>query len=237
LKVTAIVSDHLSDGKLQPLLAGGIQVLTESEARRMLGNDGSAAQLANILGQRRDWINLGQYTNAANPESYAKLLAPSLLQALQGNIQVFVAGLGSAGTLVGLGGSLKTAIPSLKVIAVIPHLGEDIPGCRDDRRLQDVTHDWRSCADHHFYVDAAGAYTASLVLWNAGIPAGPSSGAAFVGVCEFLSKMDTEGALDGLRNAEGTINCSFPCPDTLYPYWSEAQRYFSDSSCQVRLAS
>ena len=237
LKVTAVVSDHLPMGKLQPLLAGGIEVLTESEARKALGSDGTAAQLASLMGQREGWINLGQYTNATNPASYAELLAPALLDALQGDIQLFAASLGSAGTLVGLGGTLKKQIPGVKTLAVIPHLGEDIPGCRDDRRLKDVTHDWQSCADHRLYVDAASAYRASLALWNAGIPAGPSSGAAFVGVCEFLMQMDKDGNLPALRNAEGTINCSFPCPDTLYPYWSEVQRHCSSSPGQIRLAS
>jgi cysteine synthase len=237
LKVTAIVSDHLPDGKLQPLLAGGIEVLTESEARKALGADGSPTHLASLMGQRDGWVNLGQYTNASNPESYAELLAPSLLDALQGNIQLFAAGLGSAGTLVGLGGALKREIPSLKTLAVIPHLGEDIPGCRDDRRLKDVTHDWQSCADHRLYVDAASAYGASLALWNVGIPAGPSSGAAFVGVCELLTQIDQDGMLPSLRNAEGTINCTFPCPDTLYAYWSEVQRYRLSSPRQIKLAS
>jgi cysteine synthase B len=237
LKVTAIVSDDLPDGKLQPLIAGGIHVMTESEARNLIGSNGSAVQLAALMGQREGWINLGQYTNTSNPESYAKLLAPSLIEALQGRIQVFAAALGSTGTLVGLGGSLKKAIPSLKTIAVIPHLGEHIPGCRDDRRLKEVTHDWRSCADFLRYVEASNAYKASLALWNAGIPAGPSSGAALVGVCDFLLRLNAEGGLSALRNVEGTLNCLFPCADTLYPYWGEALRYACDSPSSVRLAS
>ena len=55
LKVTAIVSDHLPDGKLQPLLAGGIEVLTESAARKALGSDGSPTHLASLMGQKDGW--------------------------------------------------------------------------------------------------------------------------------------------------------------------------------------
>jgi cysteine synthase len=203
----------------------------------MLGTTtGSGSDLAKRMAERKDWINLGQYSSASNPESYEKLLAPAAIGALNGCIQVFAAGLGSAGTFVGLGGAIKRSVPDVTMVAVIPHGGEDIPGCRDERRLKDVTHDWRSCADHVGYVTGGSAYRASLAMWRAGIPAGPSAGAALVGLCDYLAKARAERRLTGLRGPDGTVQCLFPCADLLSPYWDELQRHASDVGDRVKIA-
>jgi cysteine synthase len=123
------------------------------------------------------------------------------------------------------------------MLAVIPHLGENIPGCRDDRRLKDVTHNWRMNANRVLYVDAASAYNAALQMWRAGIPAGPSSGAALLGLCDYLIGMNTEGTLASLRGCDGKIHCIFPCPDTLSPYWNEVRRFGSNVQNPIRIAS
>jgi len=227
LEVTAIVADNIAAGKLSPLQASGVHVLKESEAIVKLGlrETCGGVRIAELLAEQEGWINLGQYSNPTNPESYCHLLMPEILRSSAGNIRVFGAALGSTGTMVGLGGSLRKAIPGMRTVGAIPHLGQDIPGCRDDNRLREVRFEWRSCVDYKCYVSAVDAFRASLQMWAAGIPAGPSAGAAFLAVCDFLIREKNDNRLDGYAAADGSIYAMFVCADTLYPYFQQAKEY------------
>ncbi len=227
LDVTAIVSDNIATGKLPPLQASGVRILRESEAVAKLGlkETCGGARMAELFAAREGWINLGQYSNPTNPESYRQLLMPALLRSGAGNIRVFGAALGSTGTMVGLGGSLRNAIPGLRTVGAIPHQSQDIPGCRDDKRLKEVRFDWHACVDDKCYISAPDAFRASLQMWAAGIPAGPSAGAAFLAVCDFLIREKTDKRLGSYAAADGSIYAMFVCADTLYPYFQQAKEH------------
>ncbi|HLL26090.1 MAG TPA: pyridoxal-phosphate dependent enzyme [Xanthobacteraceae bacterium] len=229
LRVVAIVSDAIAAGKLPPLQASGVRIIRESEASAKLGLKESCggARMAELLARQEGWINLGQYSSDSNPDSYRRLLAPQILKKLAGNIGIFAAALGSTGTMVGLGGALKEALPGVRLAAAIPHLGQDIPGCRDDRRLREIRFDWRSYVDHKYYLSAPSAMRSSLAMWKAGIPAGPSSGAALLAAMDFLLREKKSHRLEHYRGADGAIHVLFVCPDTLYPYFSQAQQLCS----------
>ena len=230
LEVTAIVSDNIAAGKLPPLRASGVRIIRESEAvaRLKLKSSCGGARMAELLAVKEGWINLGQYSNKTNPESYSRILAPELLRTSAGQIAVFGAALGSTGTMVGLGGALRKAIPELRTVAAIPHLGQDIPGCRDDRRLAEVRFDWRPLVDHICYVSAADAFRASLGLWNVGIPAGPSSGAALLAMHDFLISEKRKRRLHGYSSVDGSVYSMLVFADTLYPYFEQAKGYCSE---------
>ena len=227
LEVTAIVSNHLSPGKLVALQASGARVLKERDAVQLIGCDprNGGAELARQVASRYGWINLGQYSSPTNPQSYATLLAPQVLAATKGKISLFATALGSTGTLIGLGGAFKREVHGLETIAVIPALGEEIPGCRDEERLREVTLEWKRYADHRIYVLRSQAFRASLELWKTGIPAGPSSGAGLFGLRKVLLHKLRDGTLDDLRGEDRSIVAMVCCADTLYPYLGEVLPY------------
>ena len=61
-----------------------------------------------------------QFHNQANPEAHRKTTAREILEATEGKLDVFVAGVGTGGTITGVGSVLKEAIPDLRIIAVEP---------------------------------------------------------------------------------------------------------------------
>ncbi len=61
-----------------------------------------------------------QFHNPANPETHRKTTAREILDATQGSLDAFVAGVGTGGTITGVGAVLKEAIPSLRVVAIEP---------------------------------------------------------------------------------------------------------------------
>ena len=71
-----------------------------------------------------------QYGNENNPRAHYETTGPEILRDLP-DIDVFVAGLGTGGTLTGAGRYLKEQRPSVKVIAAVPHPGDLVQGLRD----------------------------------------------------------------------------------------------------------
>ena len=65
------------------------------------------------------------------------------------------------------------------------------------------------------------AYRNSLQLSRRGIVVGPSAGFALAGLLQYLREKKKSGALDGLRERNGEIQCVFICPDSPIPYLDE----------------
>jgi cysteine synthase A len=94
----------------------GAQVqITES-----LGGMNEAVDAARALATRDDVFLPDQFSNPANPEIHRRTTAPELWEALEGRIDVFVAGVGTGGTVTGVGETLKERNPRCRVIAVEP---------------------------------------------------------------------------------------------------------------------
>jgi len=118
-----------------------------------------------------------QYGNNANPKAHYETTAEEILETLP-EIDVFVAGLGTGGTLMGVGRRLKEFNPSVKIIAVAPHPDDVIQGLRslEDGFIPPILDP--SLLDGRIMVESKEAFAATRELMDKeGIFAGISSGA------------------------------------------------------------
>ncbi|MCL1856986.1 MAG: cysteine synthase A, partial [Kiritimatiellaeota bacterium] len=102
----------------QRLLAayGAELVLTDGAA----GMQGAIAKAEELRRARAGAITLGQFENPANPEAHERTTAVEILHDTDGKLDVFVAGVGTGGTLTGVGRALKRHDPAIRIVAVEP---------------------------------------------------------------------------------------------------------------------
>ncbi len=129
---------------------------------------------------------LGQHKNPANPRAHREWTGPELLNDA-GCVDAFVMGIGTGGTIVGVGSLLKEVCGSIEVVGVVPE-GSPVArgeGFRCSERIEglscsrcpDIVVSNRSAIDDVIEVGAEEAFEGVKALMRAGIPAGPSTGA------------------------------------------------------------
>lgn len=103
------------------LAAFGAEIVLTDD---MSGAVRKAAELASELGG----LVLGQFTNPANAEAHRKTTGAEIWNDTEGKVDIFVAGIGSGGTVTGAGEYLKDKNPNIRVVAVEPAAGQSIQG-------------------------------------------------------------------------------------------------------------
>ena len=81
---------------------------------------GAVQKARELVARNTDFMELRQFENPANPEIHRLTTGPEILEATQGNIAAFVAGVGTGGTITGAGEVLKAALPNIQIVAVEP---------------------------------------------------------------------------------------------------------------------
>ncbi|MDE0669449.1 MAG: cysteine synthase family protein [bacterium] len=162
------------------------------------GSNGAVRRAERLAAEHSEWAYLCQYANDANPLAHYRTTGPEIL-ADCGDITHFVAGLGTAGTLMGVGRYLKEHKPGVKVYAVEPPAGEKVEGLRSlaDGYIPPVYENWGGdeLLDGKRIVRTreALAYTRRLAT-EASVFAGISSGAALAGACRVAERIE-EGVI------------------------------------------
>ena len=100
------------------------------EVTESLGGMDEAVQAAQAMAKRDDVFLPDQFSNPANPEIHRRTTAPEILEALDGQVDVFVAGVGTGGTITGVGEVLKERNPDARVVAVEPQSSPVLSGGR-----------------------------------------------------------------------------------------------------------
>jgi cysteine synthase A len=176
----------------------GAQVqLTES-----LGGMTEAVQAARALATRDDVFLPDQFSNPANPEIHRRTTGPELLAALDGRIDVFVAGVGTGGTITGTGEVLKEHNPACRIVAVEPRSSAVLSGGRPGpHKIQGIGAGFvpevlnRELLDEVIAVDDEDAIeTARLLARREGVLAGISCGAAVWAALQVAARPEFRGA-------------------------------------------
>lgn len=115
---TVFVMPETMSVERRKLLAGyGAQiVLTEGSK----GMSGAIEKAKELEAENDNAVVLGQFENCANPEAHYKTTGPEIWNDTEGQIDLFVAGVGTGGTITGTGKYLKEKNPAIKIIAVEP---------------------------------------------------------------------------------------------------------------------
>ena len=133
---------------------------------------------------------LGQFSGATNVQTHYNRTGREIVEALP-DVDVFVAGIGTGGTVMGVGKRLREANPDVRIIGVEPRLGEQVQGLRSLSEgfippLLDLDQ-----LDGRFLVDSASAMeTAHNVIRAEGIMAGVSAGATLHAALRVAERMD-----------------------------------------------
>jgi cysteine synthase len=126
-RLVCVMPENTSVERRQLLEAYGAQIIYSPAA----GGSNQAVAVAKRLAEEHpDWVMLYQYGNAANADAHYRTTGPEILRDLP-SITHFVAGLGTSGTLVGVGRYLREHKPDVQIIAAEPRYGELVYGLRN----------------------------------------------------------------------------------------------------------
>ena len=176
---------------------GAKVVLTEGSK----GMKGAIAKAEALLAERDNAVILSQFTNPANPETHEKTTGPEIWEDLDGEVDVLVAGVGTGGTVSGIGKYLKSKKSDVYVVAVEPAgspvLSKGTPGAH---KIQGIGAGFvpdtldRSVYDEVITVEDEDAFvTGREVAKEEGVLVGISSGAAVWAAKELAKREEFSG--------------------------------------------
>ena len=181
--VKFVVPEKFSQEKQRLMRALGAEVINTPTEKGIKG----AIEKAKELVEEEGAFSPSQFSNPANPETYVRTLGPEVWEALDGEIDVFIAGAGSGGTFMGTARYLKSKNQAIKTVIVEPegsilnggpsgpHLTEGIgmeflPDYMDDSYFEAI----------HTITDKEAFMAVRELAKNEGLLVGSSSGAAYV---------------------------------------------------------
>ncbi len=197
-KVILTMPDTMSVERRNILKAYGAEIVLTEGAKGMAGSIEKAEQLkASIPGS----IIAGQFENPANAKAHFETTGPEIWEDTDGDVDIFIAGVGTGGTLTGTGAFLKSKKSDVKIVALEP---SDSPLLSEGRfgshKIQGIGANFipelldTEIYDEVFVCDSDDAFAAAKLLAKAeGILVGISSGAALHGAIELAKRAENAG--------------------------------------------
>ncbi len=186
IPIAIAVPDKIPDEKKLMLRFLGVNITETDDALCPLAPSEGARGLVKALlespATRDNYIGPNQYENQLNVEAHYRLTGPEIWQQTEGRTDYFFAGLGTCGTITGIGRYLKEQNPNIKIIGIEPTTSEHkLPGMK---RITGLAEEYipkildRSVIDEVVEVSDEDAYrTATALARGDGIPVGPTTGA------------------------------------------------------------
>ena len=197
-KAVIIMPDTMSRERITLMKAYGAEVVL-SDGRK--GMAGSLLKLSEVKEKYPGCFEAGQFTNPANAAAHYKTTGPEIWEDLSGNADIFIAGVGTGGTLTGTGRFLKEKNPGIKIVAVEP-AGSPLlsKGIAGPHGLQGIGANFvpdvldRNVIDEIVTITDEEAYEGAGYLGKTeGIMTGITSGAAFAAAVKEAMKAQNSG--------------------------------------------
>lgn len=186
-----VLPDNVSIERRQLLEVWGAEIISSPGSE---GSNGAVRRAQQLAEENPDWVFLYQYGNEANPEIHYTTTGPEIFRDVP-DISHFIAGLGTSGTLMGVGRFLKEQNPNIQILAVEPPVGENVEGLRslEDGFIPPVFENWNgmNLLDGKRIIRPIESLECTRKLAQmSGIFAGISSGAALAGALRVAEQIE-----------------------------------------------
>lgn len=196
--ITIVMPDNMSMERRQLMTAYGAQVVLTPASEGMEGAVKTAKQLAKEAGSA---FIPGQFENPANPKAHYETTGPEIWQQTNGQVDIFVAGIGTGGTITGVGRFLKEQNPNIQIIGVEPAGSAVLSGKpRGPHRIQGIgagfipaVLDTSILSEVIPVTDEDAIITTKYFGMRQGLLVGISSGAALWAVTELANRPENKG--------------------------------------------
>ena len=193
-----VMPDTMSVERRQLMKAYGAELVLSEGAKGMKGAIAKAEELAADI--PNSFIP-GQFVNPANPKAHRMTTGPEIYRDTDGNVDIFVAGVGTGGTITGVGEYLKERKPSVKVVVVEPEDSAVLSGkASGPHKIQGIGAGFipeilnTEIYDEIIPVSAEDAFSAGRMAGKKeGVLVGISSGAALWAAVELAKRPENEG--------------------------------------------
>ena len=197
-KAVIVMPDTMSEERRRLVKAYGAELVLTDGKKGMTGAIEKAEELkAEIPGS----IIAGQFVNPANPKAHFETTGPEIYDDTDGKVDIFVAGVGTGGTVTGVGKYLKSKNPDIKIVAVEPSDSAVLSGkSAGPHKLQGIGAGFvpevldMSVCDEIMTVTSEQAFAAGREMGRReGVLVGISSGAALHAAKELTKREENEG--------------------------------------------
>ena len=197
-RVIIVMPDTMSVERRKLMTAFGAELVLTDGA---LGMNGAIAKAEELQKETPESIIAGQFTNPANAMAHYKTTGPEIWDDTDGKVDVFVAGVGTGGTITGVGEYLKEKNPDVEIVAIEPDTSAVLSGeSAGAHKLQGIGAGFipevlnTKVIDKIIKVSADDAYeTARNLAKTQGVLVGISSGAALFGALTLAEKDEYKG--------------------------------------------
>ena len=197
-RVILTMPETMSVERRQLMKAYGAELVLTEGAKGMKGAIAKAQELAAEI--PNSFIP-GQFVNPANPQAHRETTGPEIYEDTDGEVDIFVAGVGTGGTVTGVGEYLKSKKPNIKVVAVEPATSAVLStGVAGAHKIQGIGAGFvpdvlnTKIYDEIITVENDTAFaTGKLIGYSEGVLVGISSGAATAAAIELAKRPENEG--------------------------------------------